>query len=159
MKLFNIEKETNVGQNLYELDLLTDEDIEMLPANSMENFSENDPKSNELQIKHSKTPDGAMKLEKMQSSIQQMQAQFTLKIMSKHSLSQETVGDILTFCEDIHDAKMELLNEQLSQTFFNDENISMEKVTENIKLTDSVTGTEKILFNTSSDMFNTLDQV
>ena len=32
-------------------------------------------------------------------------------------------------------------------------------VTENIKLTDSVTGTEKILFNTSSDMFNTLDQV
>ena len=106
-----------------------------------------------------KFPDRAMKLEKLQSSIQQMQAQFTLKIMSKHSLSQETVGDILTFCEDIHDAKMELLNEQLSQTFFNDENISMEKVTENIKLTDSVTGTEKILFNTSSDMFNTLDQV
>ena len=149
----------SVGLNLSEVDLLTDKDIEMLPVNSKENFSENDPKSNELQIKHSKTPDGAMKLEKMQSSIQQMQAQFTLKLMSKHSLSQETVGDILKFCEDIHDAKLELLNEQLSQTFFNDENISMEKVTETIKLTDSVTGTEKILFNKSSEVFNTLEQV
>ena len=117
------ESNKNLGpQNIKTAKSLTDHEVQ---ENKAQN---NDPSER------------AAKLEKIQSSIELMQAQFTMKMASKHLLSQKTMSDILTFFEDIHDTKVELLIEQLNQTFLNDNNVTMKKVKENIKLTNNIAG-------------------
>ena len=58
----------------------------------------------------------------------------------KHLLSQELVNDILTFCNDMHDTKIELLNQSLIHQFGSGSLVKVEKVVEHIKMSNNVTG-------------------
>ena len=60
--------------------------------------------------------------------------------MSKDLLPQVLVDNIIKFCESIHSQKLEMISLQLQNRFGHEENIDIDKVTENISLFDSVVG-------------------
>ena len=63
----------------------------------------------------------------------------------KHLLSQDLVSEVLAFCNDIHSSKIELINQKLHHRFDSENLVEIDKVTENIKLVDSVTGSKNDL--------------
>ena len=77
---------------------------------------------------------------KKHSAIAQMQALFALKITAKHGMSQETINEVISFSEDIHDIKMELILQQMEYRFDDDTPVPIQDIIENIKLVDNVTG-------------------
>ena len=80
------------------------------------------------------------KLSESHSNIERREALFALKLTSKYMLTREAVADILTFCEDIHVSKTELIGEKLTQNFSSPNNIDIQKVTSAIHQYDNVIG-------------------
>lgn len=56
-----------------------------------------------------------------------MEATFTLKLMSKHSLSQDIVDDIIQFSKEIHKSKIKYINHQLKKKFGEDTSVVIKK--------------------------------
>ena len=80
------------------------------------------------------------KLSEKHSNIEQREARFALKLTSKYMLTRDAVADILTFCDEIHASKIDLINEKLEQKFSLEEDIGIRKVTNTICQYDNVIG-------------------
>ena len=85
-------------------------------------------------------PEKQIDLFELHHSIEKMQSLFTLKMCSKHSLSQEVVNDILSYSDNIHDVKLEFIKRHIHRAFDNEHEIDINKVVECIELTDSISG-------------------
>lgn len=82
----------------------------------------------------------AVRLSKMHRKICKTQSFFALKLTSKHLLPIHVVDDIINFNENIHARKIELISCQLQDKFGKNENVEIDKVTENIHLFDNIIG-------------------
>ena len=84
------------------------------------------------------------KISDMHSAIDRMQTVFALKLVAKDLLSQNLVSEIITFCNDVHDSKMDLIAQQLKRKCSED-SVSIHNVLKKIKLVDHSTGLKQEL--------------
>ena len=63
----------------------------------------------------------------------------------KHLVSQELVNEIFGFCNDIHNSKIQLINEQVQHRFGSENSALIDRVVENITCVDRVNGLQSEL--------------
>ena len=76
----------------------------------------------------------------LNAMIQSSEAKFALKMSSISLLPRHTVNDIFSFCDMIHQMKMELIVSKLENKFVDIENLNISDVNETINLVDDVAG-------------------
>ena len=79
-------------------------------------------------------------ISKLNSIIRKSECDFALKLTSKCLLPQEVVNDIFSFCQGIHDQKMEFISAKLKKTFIDRNELKIDEVIETAELLNDVAG-------------------
>lgn len=93
----------------------------------------------EVEQKRPENADKDIQISEMHSAIDHMQTLFALKLCSKDMLPQQLVTEILTFSNEIHASKMELIAHKLKNQF-HEGNVSINTVLDYVNLVDHSTG-------------------
>ena len=66
--------------------------------------------------------------------IQHTECLFALKMDSKHLLPRHVIDEIMSFSNQIHELKLEYINEKIKQNFSDKENVSVGNIVDDIDL-------------------------
>ena len=79
-------------------------------------------------------------ISQLNSVIKKNECDFALKLSSKCHLPQEVVNDVFSFCQEIHDLKMEFISAKLQKTYYEKTDVKIDDIIETTELLDNVAG-------------------
>ena len=122
---------TNSDNDIGELNVsITDSESEIVDSNLLEDNATATTIDNES---HNAVSTDLCTLDKV---IQHTECLFALKMDSKHLLPRHVIDEILSFSNQIHELKLEYINEKLKQNFSDKENLKVSTIVDDIDLID-----------------------